>query len=71
MITFRNLSYRYGRGKAVIPGLNGSWDAGKIHGLIGPSGCGKSTLLYLIAGLSNSFRGESACGSGNSSSGKV
>ncbi len=51
MIAFRDLSYCYGSGKAVIPCLNGSWEAGRIHGLIGPSGCGKSTLLYLIAGL--------------------
>lgn len=56
-VQFRDLAKHYGKGPAVLRGINLSVEAGEFISLIGPSGCGKSTLLKLIAGLSPVTRG--------------
>lgn len=42
----------------VLKDANLSVDAGEFFILLGPSGCGKSTLLNLIAGFTQSTKGE-------------
>ncbi|HSC18379.1 MAG TPA: ATP-binding cassette domain-containing protein [Rhizomicrobium sp.] len=48
MIRFENVSKRYGRGDAVLRGLNLEIAEREFAVLIGPSGCGKSTTLSLV-----------------------
>lgn len=57
-VQFRDLTKHYGKGPAVLQGIDLSVAAGEFISLIGPSGCGKSTLLKLIAGLSPVTRGS-------------
>lgn len=52
IVSFREVSKRYGDGPLVLTDLNFAAQRGEFITLIGPSGCGKSTLLKLIAGLS-------------------
>jgi|SRR5579875_365938 len=46
----RGLTFHYGKGPAVLKGVDLTVRAGTIHGLIGPNGSGKSTLADLISG---------------------
>jgi ABC-2 type transport system ATP-binding protein len=44
-------------GRAVLHGIGGSFEAGRVTGLFGPSGSGKSTLIRAIAGVQARVRG--------------
>ncbi|WP_413726248.1 ABC transporter ATP-binding protein [Sodalis sp. RH16] len=50
-VSFENLHFNYGKGRAVIDGLNLAIRPGEKIGLIGPSGAGKSTLVNLLLRL--------------------
>jgi osmoprotectant transport system ATP-binding protein len=50
LITFENVSKRYGQRSALEP-LSLEFARGRTTALIGPSGCGKSTVLRMIVGL--------------------
>lgn len=56
-IDAKNISKKMGPNQA-LKGLNMSFKAHEIHGIIGPEGAGKTTLLRLIMGLLNSDDGE-------------
>lgn len=43
-----NLEFRP-NGRAILSGLNASFNCGRIYGIIGPNGAGKSTLMKLLA----------------------
>jgi iron complex transport system ATP-binding protein len=45
-----NVSFAYGRSRAVLQGVTFEVGRGTILGLLGPNGSGKTTLLRLIAG---------------------
>ena len=49
-ITTENLAKSYGP-KAVVAGLNLSFGAGEVVGLLGPNGACKTTTFYMIVGL--------------------
>lgn len=51
LVTFSNVSKKYGQGNLVLDGIDLEVKQGKFVSFIGPSGCGKSTLLKMIAGL--------------------
>ena len=48
MITFDNVTKRYGDGTVAVDALNLEVPAAKIMVLVGPSGCGKTTSLRMI-----------------------
>jgi NitT/TauT family transport system ATP-binding protein len=50
-IVFKDVTKRYGKGGAVLEGINLSIAKGEFVSIIGPSGCGKSTILKLVSGL--------------------
>lgn len=50
MVSIQNVSFSY-RKKPVFNGLNLSFQAGHVYGLLGKNGTGKSSLLRNIAGL--------------------
>ena len=53
-ISFKNITKRYGSGKAAVQVLHGVSAEISDHEfivIVGPSGCGKSTLLRMVAGL--------------------
>jgi len=51
-LELQNVVYRYeGGSEAVLKGINGEFESGKVYTIIGQSGAGKSTLLSLISGL--------------------
>jgi putative ABC transport system ATP-binding protein len=61
LISLRNLSKVYQRGKEKVPvllDLNLDIQAGEFVSLMGPSGSGKTTLLNLIGGLDQPSSGE-------------
>ena len=47
----RAVSHRYDRDRAVLSGIDLSFEAGTMYAILGPSGCGKTTLLSLLGGL--------------------
>lgn len=47
-ITFRNVTFAYDTGKAVLRNVNVHIPAGQIVGLVGPSGAGKTTFASLL-----------------------
>ena len=49
-VEIKNLVKKY-TGVTALKGVDVSFPAGKICGLIGPNGSGKSTMLKTIAGL--------------------
>ena len=57
-IRFRDVRFRYPRGKAVFERLNLDIPSGQRIGIVGPSGAGKSTLLALIQRLDDVQEGE-------------
>ncbi|MCH8870280.1 MAG: ABC transporter ATP-binding protein [Chloroflexi bacterium] len=60
-ITLRDLSKTYHEGdqvRAVLDGVNATFQQGEIIALLGPSGSGKSTLLNLISGIDTPTSGE-------------
>jgi len=48
MITFDNVSKKYGNGHTAVKALNIEIKKGEFFVIIGPSGCGKTTLLKMI-----------------------
>jgi len=59
-ISIRNVTKRYGKGPAVIHGIDADIADGEFIVIVGPSGCGKSTLLRMVAGLEEISGGEIA-----------
>lgn len=57
-VTFRNVSFAYGRGGFVLEKLDLSIDRGSRLGIVGTTGSGKSTLLDLLMGLLEPSEGE-------------
>jgi len=60
-IELRQVSKRYGQGKASVPVIHSLDAAISDHEfvvVVGPSGCGKSTLLRMVAGLEDISSGE-------------
>lgn len=57
MIELRQLSAGYS-GRAVLQGVDLTFQTGKITSLIGPNGCGKTTLLRAACGLLAPTGGE-------------
>ncbi|NIZ19316.1 ATP-binding cassette domain-containing protein [Entomospira culicis] len=52
MLTIKQLSYRYPKGKKTLyKNLDITFSPGEIYGLMGQNGEGKTTLLKLVAGL--------------------
>jgi thiamine transport system ATP-binding protein len=51
VLTVRDLTVRFGPGRAAVDGVSLDLPAGEVLAVLGPSGCGKSTLLRAIAGL--------------------
>ena len=58
MLHITDLELGYGRGPAVVQGVNLDLAPGETVAILGPSGGGKSTLLKAIAGLLPPRRGE-------------
>lgn len=50
-VAFRNVSFAYTTGKAVLHGLQFEADPGTVTALVGASGGGKSTIISLICGF--------------------
>lgn len=57
-IEFRNVSFRYRDGKALLNELNWSFERGKMYALTGRTGCGKTTILRLLLGFINPDAGS-------------
>lgn len=57
-LELRNVSYAYGKGKAVLSNLSAKWETGKMYAILGPSGSGKTTLLCLLGGLDAPTQGS-------------
>jgi len=49
-LTLDNLTFSYGR-RAVLKGVDATWETGQMVGLLGPNGAGKSTLVTCVAQL--------------------
>ena len=45
-----DLTFSYGR-RAVLKGVDATWETGQMVGLLGPNGAGKSTLVTCVAQL--------------------
>ena len=58
LLTVKNLSAWYDRGKMVLDGLSLDLAAHEVVGLIGLNGAGKTTFLKILSGLLPSFRAE-------------
>ena len=60
MITFTNVSKRYGSGASMVPAVEDvsfTLPQGSFTAILGSSGSGKSTLLHLIGGIDRPTRG--------------
>ncbi|MBL8830331.1 MAG: ABC transporter ATP-binding protein [Planctomycetaceae bacterium] len=49
---------RFGKGPAVVDGLNLTIGAGELLAIVGPTGSGKTTLLRMLAGLEQPTTGD-------------
>ena len=64
-VTFTDVSFSYGDGKAALHSLTFEAPAGKTTALVGPSGAGKTTILNLIPRLFDPDAGVIAIDSQN------
>lgn len=64
MITFANLTKRYGRVLA-LDNVSFTVEAGTITGFLGPNGAGKSTAMRCLVGLSRPDSGAATVGGEN------
>ena len=51
MITVKDLTFSYGKGKQALHGLDFTVDDGEIFGFLGPNGSGKSTTQKILTGI--------------------
>lgn len=58
ILTLKNVSYAYEKGKAVLSNICAELDTGKMYAILGPSGSGKTTLLSLLGGLDTPTQGS-------------
>ncbi|WP_256699867.1 ABC transporter ATP-binding protein, partial [Actinomyces oris] len=49
-LILNDLTFSYGR-RAVLKGVDATWETGQTVGLLGPNGVGKSTLVTCVAQL--------------------
>ncbi|CAO4136317.1 ABC transporter ATP-binding protein [Methylorubrum extorquens] len=56
-VELRDVSFAYGRGRAVLQGVSLTIPAGQKVGIVGPSGASKSTLVHLLQRLYDVDRG--------------
>ena len=56
-LELKNVSYAYGKGKAVLRNVIAELETGKMYAILGPSGSGKTTLLSLLGGLDVPIQG--------------
>ncbi|HEY4506508.1 MAG TPA: ABC transporter ATP-binding protein [Candidatus Paceibacterota bacterium] len=56
-VEFKNVSFRYERGKEVLNDISFKANAGEVVALVGESGVGKSTLIDLISGYYSPSKG--------------
>ncbi len=64
-ISFKNITKRYGTGKAavqILHGIDADITDHEFIVIVGPSGCGKSTLLRMVAGLEEVTGGQICIG---------
>ncbi len=64
-ISFKNITKRYGTGKAavqILHGIDAEINDHEFIVIVGPSGCGKSTLLRMVAGLEEVTGGQICIG---------
>ena len=64
-ISFKNITKRYGTGKAtvqILHGIDAEITDHEFIVIVGPSGCGKSTLLRMVAGLEEVTGGQICIG---------
>lgn len=57
ILSIKNLSFCYEKGKMILDGLNAEFSKGRIIALLGKNGCGKSTLIDCIMGI-NDYSGK-------------
>ena len=58
MISIKNVSKSYVKGKKAVDGLNLDIKNGEIFGFLGPNGAGKSTTIKMITGILEPSEGE-------------
>ena len=58
VLSFKDVSYWYEDGKAILENININFEKGKFYTIIGPSGSGKTTFLALASGLDGAKGGE-------------
>ena len=56
-LSFRNVSFKYPNGKAVLHKVNFDLERGKTYAFVGPTGGGKTTTASLIARLYDTSKG--------------
>ncbi len=49
-LILNGLTFSYGR-RAVLKGVDATWETGQTVGLLGPNGAGKTTTFYMTVGL--------------------
>lgn len=57
-VEFRNVSFAYADGQAVLENISFTVKPGETIALVGPTGCGKSTLLSLIPRFYDPTQGQ-------------